>query len=173
MGGESPITVDLDSLALKSGEAARIDLKIDPRSPVVGGEVLSLPGKPVEARVEVSRTSSGYALRLRAEVVVEGTCARCLESARHSAAIDVREVDQRSADDSELRSPYVEEGVLDVGTWTHDALRLALPERLLCRDDCAGLCEICGVSLNDLDPAEHRHERPRDPRFARLSELIE
>jgi DUF177 domain-containing protein len=173
MRGESPITVDLDGLTLHSGEAARIDLELDPRPPVVGGETLTLPEKPVEARIDVSRTSSGYALRLRADVMVEGTCARCLEPARLSVSIDAREVDQRSADDSELRSPYVEENVLDAGSWLHDALRLALPERLLCREDCAGLCEICGLALNDIDPAEHRHERPPDPRFAKLSELIE
>ncbi len=173
MRGDSPITVDLDGLALKSGEAARIDLELNPRPPVVGGEALALPSTPVRARIDVSRTSSGYALRLRADVVVAGTCARCLGPARLSAALDVREVDQRSADDSELRSPYVDENVLDAGSWTHDALRLALPERLLCRADCAGLCATCGIALNDIDPAEHEHERPLDPRFAKLSELIE
>lgn len=173
MRGESPITVDLDGLVLSSGEAVRLDLELDPRPPVVGGEALQLPGESVPARIDVSRTTSGYALRLRAEVVIEGTCARCLEPARHVATIDVREVDQRSEDDSELCSPYVEDNMLDVSSWMHDALRLALPERLLCRGDCAGLCEVCGISLNDVEPGAHRHERPPDPRFAKLSELIE
>lgn len=173
MRGESPITVDLDGLTLKSGEAARIDLELDPRPPLIAGETLDLPDDLVEARVDVSRTSSGYAMRLRGEVAVEGTCARCLERARVVIEIDAREVEQRTADDSELRSPYVEENVLDVSAWLHDALRLGLPERLLCKEDCAGLCEICGISLNEVKPAEHHHERPRDPRFARLGELLE
>ena len=35
-------------------------------------------------------------------------------------------------------SPYVEEGILDAGAWLHDAIRLALPDKVLCRPDCAG-----------------------------------
>jgi uncharacterized metal-binding protein YceD (DUF177 family) len=57
--------------------------------------------------------------------------------------------------------------------WLDDALVLTLPEKVLCRPDCAGLCEVCGASLNDVDPAEHSHERPPDPRFAKLRELID
>jgi uncharacterized protein len=48
---------------------------------------------------------------------------------------------------------------------------LATPTRFLCRDDCRGLCPVCGESLNDVDPAEHQHEAPPDPRWAKLREL--
>ena len=34
-----------------------------------------------------------------------------------------------------------------------------------------GLCPVCGASLNDVDPAEHRHEPEPDPRWAKLREL--
>jgi len=173
MRGESPVTVDLESLTLRSGEAAKLDLTLRPAPPVVGGEELALGKDAIDARVDVSRTTSGYALRLRTEVPVAGACARCLEAAGMTVFIDAREVEQGGSKDSELRSPYVTDGELDVAAWARDALRLGLPERLLCRAECAGLCEICGISLNDIDPAEHRHEPPRDPRFARLSELLE
>ena len=46
---------------------------------------------------------------------------------------------------------------------------LALPVRILCTDECRGLCAICGANLNE-DP-EHAHEREPDPRWAKLSEL--
>ena len=173
MGGESAVTVDLGSLTLRSGEAARLDLTLRLRQPVVVGETLTLGSPATDARLDISRTTSGFAMRLRAEVPVEGTCARCLAPARMTVGLDAREVEQGGSEDSELRSPYVDDGELDVSGWAQDALRLALPERLLCRPDCAGLCEECGISLNDVDPAEHRHERPRDPRFAKLGELLE
>ena len=173
MAGESAVTVDLGSLTLRSGEAARLDLVLRLQPPVVGGEALTLGRPALDARLDISRTTSGFAMRLRADVVVEGTCARCLALARLEVAIDAREVEQGGSEDSELRSPYVTDGELNVSAWASDALRLALPERLLCRPDCAGLCEICGISLNDVDPDEHRHERPRDPRFAKLGELLE
>ena len=60
---------------------------------------------------------------------------------------------------------------LDIGRWAHDAAILALPTRILCRPDCAGLCPVCGESLNDADPEDHEHEPAPDPRWAKLDEL--
>lgn len=173
MREKATATVDLDALALRSGEGERLDLPLRPAPPVIGGEELELEDGPVQVRIDVSRTSSGFALRLRAEALLSGTCARCLGLAGLPVALDAREVDQPSTEDDELRSPYVADGLLDVGSWVRDALRLALPERLLCRQDCAGLCEICGASLNEVGPEGHRHERPPDPRFAKLRQLSE
>jgi uncharacterized protein len=98
---------------------------------------------------------------------------RCLEDSIFAVEADAREVEQPSSNDEELRSPYVDEGVLDVAVWAHDAVALALPQSLLCRPDCAGLCPECGVSLNDVDPATHVHEQPPDPRWAKLRELMD
>jgi len=75
------------------------------------------------------------------------------------------------AHQEELRSPYVDGLEVDVARWAHDALVLAMPQQPLCREDCKGLCPVCGESLNDADPAAHDHEKPRDPRWAKLDEL--
>ena len=100
-----------------------------------------------------------------------GPCVRCLEDAATELEIDAREVDQAAANDEELRSPYVTDGRLNVESWANDALVLALPAQPLCRPDCAGLCPVCGESLNGADPEAHRHERGDDPRMAKLREL--
>ncbi len=70
----------------------------------------------------------------------------------------------------ELESPYVQDGVVDLRAWARDALALTVPTQVLCRPDCAGLCPVCGVDLNEAGP-EHAHEREPDPRWAKLSEL--
>jgi uncharacterized protein len=165
--------IDLDALALRSGEAERIELDLEPEPPVAGGEEIAFESTPIAARVDVSRTSSGWALRLRADVVVLATCDRCLGPARLELAIDAREVEQGDADDPDLRSPYVADGLLEPVRWLHDAIVLTLPDQVLCRDGCAGLCAVCGISLNDVDPATHVHEREPDPRFAKLRELLD
>jgi DUF177 domain-containing protein len=64
----------------------------------------------------------------------------------------------------------VKHGVLELRRWARDALALALPTKLLCRPDCAGLCPVCGADLNETGP-DHTHEREPDPRWAKLSEL--
>ena len=58
---------------------------------------------------------------------------------------------------------------LDLSAWAHDAIALALPDKILCRPDCAGLCPVCGKDLN-AEPHEHVEERT-DPRWAKLREL--
>lgn len=168
----SPETkLDLDALTLSSGEGRRIDLEVTPELGSAGEGRFALGEEIVPARVEISRTSSGFALRLLAAPTVEGTCERCLAFASHTIGIDGREVDQPQTEDPELTTPYSEEGLLDVGSWLRDAIVLGVPDQLLCREDCRGLCEICGISLNDVDPDQHVHERPRDPRFAKLRDL--
>ena len=168
-----PLKIDLDALAMRSGEAERLEIDLEPEAPLLGGEELAIESTPIATAIDVSRTTSGYALRLRADAVVGGTCARCLGPAQLELAIDAREVDQGGSDDPDLRSPYVADGLLEPIRWLHDAIVLALPERVLCRPDCAGLCPVCGISLNDVDPATHVHEREPDPRFAKLRELLD
>lgn len=165
--------IDLEALGLRGGQATAIELQLEPEPPTVGGEPYPYPGAAIDSRVEVSRTTSGFALRLLASLRIEGPCARCLEPASLPLEIAAREVDQPGASDSELRSPYVDDGILDATAWLHDAIALELPEKVLCRPECAGLCAVCGVSLNDLEPGSHTHERPPDPRFAKLRELGE
>jgi len=69
----------------------------------------------------------------------------------------------------ELRSDYVVSDQLQVSTWARDALALELPDQILCREDCAGLCPVCGKDLN-IEPHEHL-ERDPDPRWSALEEL--
>lgn len=165
------IAFDLSRLALSPGEGRRLDLDVEPGALVLGGQTYEPDPRAVRARLDVSRTAIGYALRLRFTAEVDGPCVRCLEAAAIGVEVDAREVDQPGSGDEELRSPYVEDEKLGLTAWAHDALALALPGQLLCRPDCAGLCAVCGISLNEVDPAEHRHETEPDPRWAKLREL--
>ncbi len=163
--------VDLDRLALSSGEAARIEFPAELETVRLGEESYAMSAGQPPARLDVSRTGSGYALRLRLDARLTGPCVRCLQPADLELEIDAREVDQPGTADEELRSPYVAEGRLDVGRWAQDAVVLALPSKPLCRADCAGLCPVCGESLNDTDPEAHHHASSGDPRLAKLRDL--
>ena len=164
-------TVNLDRLALSHGEGTRLDVPLRPDDLDLGGQRYSPRPQKVSGRLDVSRPSGGFAFRLRFPVSLEGPCMRCLEPAAVTVEIDAREVDQPIAGDDDLRSPYVDEGELDVSGWAHDAVALALPAQILCRPDCAGLCPVCGESLNEADPEAHRHDQGGDPRWAKLREL--
>jgi uncharacterized protein len=179
-------TFDLGGLRLTSGEGRRLDLHVSIEPFSLGGERYPVRPEVVPVQLDISRTTGdGYALRLRFEATLTGPCMRCLEPAARTFAIDVREVSQPPDprahtpvrgrpnprdDNDELSSPYVDNGVLDLRAWARDALALSVPSNLMCREDCAGLCPVCGIDLNQAGP-EHQHERSPDPRWAALSEL--
>jgi len=164
-------TVDLSRLSLSPGEAATLHVPVHPLPLKLAGQTYGADPKVLDARLDVSRTSSGYAMRLRLALGLEGPCHRCLDDAAVETEVDAREVDQPGSGDEELRSPYVEGDELDLSRWAQDAVVLALPAQVLCRADCAGLCPVCGESLNDTDPEAHRHESGGDPRWEKLREL--
>jgi uncharacterized protein len=160
---------DLGTLQLSPGDGRRVALRVRVDELSLGGQTYAAEPGTVDARLDVSRMMSGYSLRLRYETRLEGPCVRCLEDAARPFEIDAREVDQPGGGE-ELTSPYVEGDQLDVHAWTRDALALAVPAQIICREECAGLCAICGENLNEAGP-EHRHEEAPDTRWAKLREL--
>jgi uncharacterized protein len=164
-------TIDLSRLSLAHGEGKRLDLPVELEPFELAGQRYGANPVAPTVRLEVSRPSGGFAFRLLFPVHLEGPCMRCLEPGALDLEVEAREVDQARTDDAELRSPYVEDDELDIGRWAHDATLLALPTQLLCRPECAGLCAVCGESLNDADPADHEHEQPTDPRWSPLKDL--
>jgi uncharacterized protein len=166
--GQRTEILDVDRLGLSSGEGRRFELDVPVGGFDFGGQRYELPGEFVEALLNVDHTTSGYSLRLRFDAELSGPCMRCLEDAGHVVHVDAREVDQPGGGE-DLRSPYLSEGMLDLGAWARDALVLALPVQILCREDCRGLCSLCGANLND-EPG-HEHEREPDERWAALREL--
>jgi uncharacterized protein len=137
----------------------------------MGGQDYEVEAGSIEARIDISRTISGYVFRLRFDAPLEGPCMRCLTDAHPVVKVDTREVEQ-PGEAEDLHTPYLDnDGRLELRGWVRDALLLSLPARLLCREDCRGLCPVCGVDLNSVDMDEHRHESGGDPRWAKLSEL--
>jgi len=163
--------IDLARLSLSHGEGRRLELPVRLEPLELAGQSYAISTESVPVRLDVSRPSGGYAFRMRFPLRIEGPCMRCLEGAALETEVDAREVAQDNTDDEELRSPYVEDDQLDLGRWAHDAAVLTIPTRFLCRPDCAGLCSVCGESLNDADPGEHEHDVGPDPRWAKLREL--
>jgi uncharacterized protein len=163
-------TLDLNGLRLTSGEGRRLDLDVRVEPFSLAGDDYPVDPAVVPVRLDISRTTGqGFALRLRFPAILHGPCMRCLQAAEARFEVDAREISQPGAGE-ELDSPYVEGGILDLEAWARDALALNLPRAILCREDCAGICPVCGADLNTTGP-DHRHEAEPDPRWAKLAEL--
>jgi uncharacterized protein len=164
-------SVDLGRLALDHGQGNRLEIELRPATVHLGGQQYGPIREGSDGRLEVSRTSGGWALHLVFATALAGPCVRCLEPAEFAIEVDDREVEEPDAADEELRSPYFDGLEVDLGRWANDALLLEMPLQPLCRPDCAGLCPVCGASLNGADPADHEHGGRRDPRWAKLDQL--
>jgi uncharacterized protein len=160
---------DLGRLGLSSGEGRRLDLTVRVGGFEFGGQDYEVAASKVDATLDVAHTTSGYSLRLRYRAQLRGPCMRCLEAADSAVSVDAREVDQPGGGE-ELRSPYLDGDELDLRAWARDALALALPAQIVCREECLGLCAVCGENLNQAGPG-HRHEHAPDPRWAALRKL--
>jgi uncharacterized protein len=165
---------DLGSLRLAPGDVRRVQVPVAFDSLEFGGETYAVEPVPVECDLELQATQGGLYLKLRFRADVAGPCFRCLEPATVTAHVNATEYQEKGADplDDELGCEYLDDGELDVERWARDALVLALPGKILCRADCAGLCPGCGVRL---EPGVDHDCAPQelDPRWDALRGLLE
>ena len=164
-------TLNLRTIKLRSGEQFRDELEIELEPLELGGQsYLPVPQK-VPAEVTITRASTGTVFELSYRVRLHGPCYRCLEDAALELPISAREYQATTPESDEMRTPYLDDDKLDLSGWARDALALALPDKILCKPDCAGLCPVCG---KDLNAEPHEHEEPKaDSRWSALAGLKE
>jgi uncharacterized protein len=165
-------TVDLRTLRIRPGEVRRerLDVELDPF--VLGGQRYEATPATIPVDLEISQASGATVFDMKLDVHLSGACMRCLGFAEVGRTVRAREFhDLDAPPGDELRSDYVADEHLQLSTWARDAVAHELPEQILCREDCAGLCPVCGKDLN-VEPHEHL-ERDPDPRWAALEALRE
>lgn len=163
-------TFNLRTARLRPGEAWRGEVAVGLEPLELGGQRYSPAPVEPEAMLAITRLTSGLLFELAFGVTLEGPCMRCLEDAGVELAIRSREYQATGSEASEeTATPYLADDRLDLSAWARDAIALGLPEKVLCRDGCAGLCPGCGVNLNER--ACTCSPPPPDPRLARLAEL--
>ncbi len=97
-------------------------------------------------------------------------CDRCLEPVVIPFSYEVgREVDFGD-EDQEEEPAYLEGYVLDVDALVRDELFVHMPMKVLCREDCRGICNRCGANLNHGDCGCDRTEP--DPRMAAIRDIF-
>lgn len=164
-------TFPLRTLALRSGQEERLDVDVDVEPFRLGGDDYAVD-TPVPVELTIQRAVTGDVFRLVFSTTLRGACMRCLQPATQDVSVDARDYEAGSGDaPPELHTEYVRDGELDLSAWVRDQIAFALPEQILCRPECAGLCPVCGKDLND-EPHEHVEETT-DPRWAALEALRE
>ena len=163
---------DLRTLKLRSGEVHEDEVELELEPLEFGGQrYIAVPHR-VRPQLRVTKATTGTVFELSFRARLHGPCYRCLAETAIELPIAAREYQATNPEgDEELRTPYLVDDRLDLSAWARDAVALALPDQILCRPDCAGLCPVCGKNLNE-EPHEH-DEVGTDPRWSALESLRE
>ncbi len=126
----------------------------------------------ITGSVRVTRTGQGLLIQVKMQAAVEAECVRCLSTFQQPLEIDFTELYAFTPDsvtESGLLVP--ETGKIDLTPLVRDEFLLAVPISPICKDDCLGLCPVCGENRN-ISHCEH-DEEPVDPRLSGLKSLLE
>ena len=106
-----------------------------------------------DVRINGTFMGVGESVFIRGSVgaVMKTTCVRCLADFESTIAADVKESYGREIDPNNPDCIVFTGSTLSLDEQAYSALIMALPISTLCRDDCAGLCYICGQALTEGD----------------------
>ena len=130
-------------------------VKID-ISKIVGhdGESLNFEGEiryddienPVAVKGKISNMAEQYLIDIDISVIYNTECARCLAPVREVVSCPVSEI-INSEDNKEFFK--LSRNFVDITEAVYTNLIPNLSRKFLCRDDCKGLCFVCGTNLNE------------------------
>ena len=129
--------------------------------------------EPVKASGTVRNTAGVLVMKGALSTCIHGVCDRCASDFDRTVEIpiDVVLVEELSNEDNEDEWVFPLEGdSADLEDIVRTVFVLNMDSKMLCKDDCKGICCQCGKNLND-GPCECRKEP--DPRFAALRQLLE
>jgi uncharacterized protein len=156
------LLINATELLREPGTRRRVDAAI----PLVDVDVHD-PRLAGDVAVDVTLASTLDDVEVTGALTVgwSDTCRRCLRAVGGPLVIDV---DERYAVEDPDAFP-IEHGQIDLASMVRENVLLGVPDAPLCREDCPGLCPICGADL-EADP-DHEHDAVRDERWAALDQL--
>ncbi len=128
---------------------------------------------PVQISGVFQNRSGIVTLKYRATAALEYNCDRCGKKTKRNAEYEfehwlARELASGDENDEYIMVPT---GNIDMDELVMTDVTLELPFRLLCREDCKGLCPICGADLNETTC--NCNTKQIDPRLEKLKMLLD
>ena len=170
----------LDERLGNPGDTLSVAGHVDQDGYTLGDHAFSLPSG-IDYDVALTNAGEGILVTgiLKAHVV--GVCDRCLEEATFDVAGEVdeyylfEEPEHVEGEDDDVEFSLVsEDHTIDLSDAFLSALVMETPFVVLCREDCKGLCPVCGANLNEEDCGHaaqiEESRRPASP-FAALADL--
>ena len=163
--------LELRKLMTSPGETLPFETSVDLSDMPFGG--CKPVTEPVLAKGQVRNTAGVLVMTGEISTCIHGTCDRCARDFSREVRfpIDVVLVTELADEENEDEWVFPLEGdSADLDDIVRTVFVLSLDSKLLCKEDCKGICQRCGKNLND-GPCSCQKEL--DPRFAALKQLLE
>ncbi|NLW78782.1 MAG: hypothetical protein GXY32_05155 [Ruminococcaceae bacterium] len=159
--------LDLNKLMRAGAESAEETLAFDLSQEDFGGHAVP---QPVTLHYKAVPEGGAVRLELQVDADIEAPCARCLETAQQPVHIETSyQIWPQELREDFPQLPIVKGGLLDLRELAYGELVIEAPGAILCKEDCAGLCQSCGKPAAGCDcPAETEG----DPRWQALRDLL-
>ena len=151
----------------------QLDLELDKISFQMGDYPI-LEKTPVE--LEITNTGNKVLeLKGTGSVIVGIPCDRCLEQVAVKIPYEIdQKLDMKKSDTERVQdldeNDYLTGMDLDVDRLVYLEVLMSWPLKVLCKEDCKGICSRCGKNLNE-GPCGCAEE-PKDPRMAAISDIF-
>ncbi len=113
-------------------------------------------------------------IRGTVDVTLSIPCGRCLEEVPTQICFDIDkklDINESSLVDDEMEeNDYLIGFELDVDKLVYAEILVNWPMKVLCKEDCEGICKVCGANLNKGDCGCQRTEL--DPRMAAIQDIF-
>jgi uncharacterized protein len=130
---------------------------------------------PLEVQAELDKTGGQIHLKVEVGVKASLVCDRCLDgfeqrlSARYSVVYLAQEAGVRSENSEEIQYLSPDVTLLDLGEDVRQFVVLSVPQKVLCKEECLGLCPTCGANKNKTQCK--CTEASEDPRWEQLRKI--
>jgi len=130
---------------------------------------------PIHVNVDLNKVGSQFFLNVVVDTVASFTCDRCLEKFdqqikdKFKLVYSIEKTYYPESADRDFRVITSETEEIDLSDDIRESLLLAVPMKIICSEECKGLCPQCGINLN-LHKCEHDN-KPIDPRWEVLTKL--
>ena len=161
---------ELKSVFQNEGEEKQVNYKLDIADIDIDGV---FPFRtPIDVTATAKNRASLVSLTIRACFSYSRSCDRCsTDFTREMDMLFEHKLAQTLVDDG--NDDYIEtpDFKLELDNIVISDILLSLPQKNLCKDDCKGLCQICGKNLNEGDCSCDKREI--DPRLEMLKQFMD
>ncbi len=161
--------IDIIDLTSNKVTSQTIDLSLEIDKLYDGYEYINF-SKPIILKGGLSLVEDIIYLDAQLSTEFILTCARCLESFNFPLEIEIKERFSRNKENEDDEVILIEGDKLDITDIIENNIFISLPLTRLCKEDCKGLCQVCGNDLNK--SICNCTNDDVDPRLAKLKDLF-